>query len=73
MFSIDVVYDNGSLETINNVLKYTTICDGRLIRVDISSLPCPLLIPSDKIIRIGMIEAPIRRYSIDRLGSGRQQ
>lgn len=71
MFSIDVVYDNGSLETVNNVLKYTAICDGRLIRVDTTGLPCPLLIPADKIIRIGMTETPIQRYSIDRLGSGR--
>lgn len=71
MFSIDVVYDNGSLETINEVVKYTAICDGRLIRVDASGLPCPLLIPSDKIIRIGITETPIRRYSIDGPGSGR--
>ena len=71
MFSIDVVYDNGSLETINEVVKYTAICDGRLIRVDASGLPCPLLIPSDKIIRIGITETPIRRYSIDGSGSGR--
>lgn len=64
MFSIDVVYDNGSLETINEVLKYTAICDGRLIRVDTSGLPCPLLIPSDKIVRIVMSDTHImqRRY-----------
>lgn len=64
MFSIDVVYDNGSLETINEVLKYTAICDGRLIRVDTSGLLCPLLIPADKIIRIGMSDTHImrRRY-----------
>lgn len=71
MFSIDVVYDNGSVETINEVLKYTAICDGRMIRVDTSGIPCPLLIPSDKIIRIGMTETPIRRYSIDGAGRGR--
>lgn len=71
MFSIDVVYDNGSLETINEVLKYAAICDGRLIRVDTSGLPCPLLIPSDKIVRIGMTETPIRRYNINGPRSGR--
>lgn len=59
MFSLDVVYDNGSVETINEVLKYTAICDGRLIRIDTSGLPCPLLIPSDKIIRIGMNDTRI--------------
>ncbi len=59
MFSIDVVYDNGSLETINEVVKYAAICDGRLIRVDTSGLPCPLLIPAEKIIRIGMTDTRI--------------
>lgn len=71
MFSIDVVYDNGSLETINEVVKYAAICDGRLIRVDTSGMPFPLLIPSDKIVRIGMTETPIRRYRIDGPRSGR--
>lgn len=71
MFSIDVVYDNGSLETINEVVKYTAIYDGRLIRVDVSGLPCPLLIPSDKIIRIGMTATSIMRYSIDEFGRWR--
>lgn len=71
MFSIDVVYGNGSLEIINEVAKYTAICDGRMIRVDTSGLHYPLLIPSDKIVRIGMTETPIRRYSIGGTGSGR--
>lgn len=52
LYDIDVTYDNGTTETIENVEKYSTACDGLFFKIDILGRWQPLIVPARQITRI---------------------
>lgn len=61
MYEIEVLYNNGTHEIIHNVTEWGSIQNGLLLYITTSGMRPSILIPSDKIIRISRVGAPITR------------
>lgn len=66
MYEIEVMYDNGVCEVIEDVCSWGSIQNGLLIQITTQGVRPSVLIPSDKIMRISRVDTKIARRSYEK-------